>query len=71
MNIGEEDEEAVEMPMPLAPGKQNPIHEPSPQVAPVEEPAHASYESSWYGPEDPGRDYELRRSYYEERELHG
>ena len=41
MNIGEEDEEAIEMPMPLAPGKQAPIHEPSPQVAPVEAPVPA------------------------------
>lgn len=41
MNIGEEQEEQ-EYPEPVAPGKQNPIHEPSPQVAPVEEPAHAS-----------------------------
>lgn len=37
MNIGEE-EEAVEMPMPLAPGKQTPIHEPSPAVEPVQVP---------------------------------
>lgn len=37
MNIGEE-EEAVEMPMPLAPGKQAPIHEPSPAVEPVQVP---------------------------------
>lgn len=36
MNIGEE-EEAIEMPMPLAPG-QAPVHEPSPQVAPVQVP---------------------------------
>ena len=35
MNIGEE-EEAVEYPMPVAPGKQTPIHEPSPQVVPAE-----------------------------------
>jgi hypothetical protein len=42
MNIGEE-EEAVEFPMPVVPGKENPIHEPSPQVAPVEEPAHARH----------------------------
>ena len=40
MNIGEE-EEAVEMPEPVAPGKQAPIHEPSPQVAPVAEPVPA------------------------------
>lgn len=40
MNIGEE-EQPMEYPEPVAPGKQNPIHEPSPQVAPVEEPAHA------------------------------
>lgn len=41
MNIGEE-EEAIEMPMPLAPG-QKPVHEPSPAVEPaqVPEPAHA------------------------------
>lgn len=39
MDIGEE-EEAVEYPMPLAPG-QTPVHEPSPQVEPVKEPAHA------------------------------
>jgi hypothetical protein len=37
VNIGEE-EEAIEMPMPLAPGQQ-PVHEPSPQVEPVKEPA--------------------------------
>ena len=37
MNIGEE-EEAIEMPIPLAPG-QTPVHEPSPQTAPAEEPA--------------------------------
>jgi hypothetical protein len=43
MNIGEE-EEAIEVPMPLAPGKQQPIHEPSPQVEPVKEPAHAEYD---------------------------
>lgn len=41
MNIGEE-EEAIEVPMPLAPGKQ-PVHEPSPQVEPVKEPAHARH----------------------------
>lgn len=35
MNIGEE-EEAQEFPMPVAPGKQNPIQEPSPQVEPAE-----------------------------------
>lgn len=70
MNIGEEQEEQ-EYPEPVAPGKQNPIHEPSPQVAPIEEPAHAGYEPSWYGPEDPGRDYEIRRAEYEARELHG
>jgi hypothetical protein len=40
MDIGEE-EEAIEMPMPLAPSKQQPIHEPSPQIDPVKEPAHA------------------------------
>lgn len=40
MNIGEEQEEQ-EYPEPVAPGKQNPIHEPSPQVVPAEEPAHA------------------------------
>jgi uncharacterized protein DUF3987 len=40
MNIGEE-EEAIEVPIPLAPGQQ-PIHEPAPQVEPVKEPAHAS-----------------------------
>jgi hypothetical protein len=42
MNIGEE-EEAIEVPIPLAPGKQ-PIREPSPQVVPAEpvkEPAHS------------------------------
>ncbi len=39
MNIGEE-EEAIEVPIPLAPGRQ-PVHEPSPQVEPVKEPAHA------------------------------
>jgi hypothetical protein len=43
MNIGEE-EEAVEMPMPLAPGKEQPIREPAPVVEPVKEPAHAEYE---------------------------
>lgn len=40
MNIGEE-EEAKEYPMPLAPGKEAPIHEPSPQIAPVEAPVPA------------------------------
>lgn len=39
MDIGKE-EEAIEMPIPLAPGQQ-PVHEPSPQVEPVKEPAHA------------------------------
>jgi hypothetical protein len=37
MNIGEE-EDPMEYPMPVAPGKKV-VHEPSPQVAPVEEPA--------------------------------
>jgi hypothetical protein len=44
MNIGEE-EEAIEVPIPLAPGQQ-PIHEPSPQVEPVKEPAHAMAKES-------------------------
>lgn len=35
MNIGEE-EDAKEYPKPVAPGKENPIHEPSPQVVPAE-----------------------------------
>lgn len=35
MNIGEEDQ-PMEYPEPVAPGKQNPIHEPSPQVVPAE-----------------------------------
>jgi len=42
MDIGKE-EEAIEVPIPLAPSRQ-PIHEPSPEVAPAEpvkEPAHA------------------------------
>jgi hypothetical protein len=41
VNIGEE-EEPMEYPIPLAPGQQ-PVHEPSPQVEPVQvpEPAHA------------------------------
>jgi hypothetical protein len=37
VNIGEE-QEPIEMPIPLAPG-QKPMHEPSPAVAPVTEPA--------------------------------
>jgi hypothetical protein len=46
MNIGEEDEEAVEYPVPVDPAKrQAPLREPSPVTAPVtepvKEPAHA------------------------------
>ncbi|HWI67728.1 MAG TPA: hypothetical protein VNS88_05055 [Nitrospiraceae bacterium] len=41
MKIGEE-QEAQEYPEPVAPG-QTPIHEPSPQVEPVKEPAKVSY----------------------------
>jgi hypothetical protein len=40
MNIGEEEEAPVEYPMPLAPGRKT-VQEPSPQVEPVKEPAHA------------------------------
>ncbi|HWI68709.1 MAG TPA: hypothetical protein VNS88_10050 [Nitrospiraceae bacterium] len=40
MNIGEEEETPVEYPEPVAPGKKT-VREPSPQVVPVEEPAHA------------------------------
>jgi hypothetical protein len=41
MDIGKEAEQPVEYPEPLAPG-QKPVREPSPQVEPVKEPAHAA-----------------------------
>lgn len=41
MNIGEE-EEAIELPMPVDPAKV-PVHEPSPSIAPVEQPVPAGW----------------------------